>query len=85
MTPLQLFMLSPTSVDHVIANASTHGVEEEGPVPDTECPDNCVVVDSPVYALSPALQARLLDPFSNDGNYGINLYLQVLTILQNQN
>ena len=29
MTPLQLYMVSPTSGDHVIADASTYGVEEE--------------------------------------------------------
>ena len=84
MTPLQLFMVSPTSVDHVIADASTYGVKEDGPVPDIECPDNCVVVDPPVCALSPAVQATLSDPLSQDGNYGIDLYLQALAILQNQ-
>ena len=54
MTPLQLYMVSPTVVDHIV-DASTYGVEDDGPVPDIECPDNYIVVDPPVYTLSQAV------------------------------
>ena len=33
-TPLQLYMVSPTSVDHIVADVSMYGVEEAGPVSD---------------------------------------------------
>ena len=83
MTPLQLYMASPTSVDLLLPDATTYGVEEDGPVPDIESPDNCVIVDPPVCVVSPEVQALLPDLLSLDGNYGIDLYLQVLAILQN--
>ena len=53
MTPLQLYMASPTSVDLMLPDATTYGVEEDGPIPHAESPDNCVIVDPPVCAVSP--------------------------------
>ena len=42
MTPLQLYMASPTS-DLMILEPHSYGVEEDGPVPEIESPDNCVI------------------------------------------
>ena len=83
MTPLQLYMASLTSVDLMLPDATTYGVEEDGPIPHVESPDNCVIVDPPVCVVSPEVQALLPDPLSADGNYGIDLYLQVLARVQN--
>ena len=58
-------------------------MEEDGPIPHVESPDNCVIVDPPVCVVSPEVQALLPDPLSADGNYGIDLYLQVLARVQN--
>lgn len=51
MTPLQLYMASPTTVDLMLPEPDAYGVEEKGPIPDVESPDTCVIVDPPVYAL----------------------------------
>ena len=82
MTPLQLYMASPTTVDLMLPEADTYGVEEDGPIPEVESPDSCVVVHPPVCSISQEVRAALPDPLSSDNNYGISLYLQALTILQ---
>ena len=83
MTPLQLYLASPTSVDLMLPDTTTYGVEEDGPYPDIESPDGCVIVVPPACVVTPDVQALLPDPLMSDGNYGIDLYLQALTILQN--
>ena len=83
MTPRQLFTVAPTSSDAAVIDPVTYGVEEDGPIPDIESPDNSVVVNPPVCVISPQVEATLPHPLSVDGNYGINLYIQVLSIIQN--
>lgn len=80
MTPLQL---APTLSDTAVVDPITYGVEEDGPIPDVESPDNSVAVDPPVCALYPEVEATFPNPLSSDGNYGIDLYLRVLSIIQN--
>ena len=61
---------------------NTYGVEEDGPVPVVESPNDCVVVNPIAFTVPADIEAMLPDPLTRDGNYGIDTYLQVLTILQ---
>ena len=64
----------------MLPDTTTYGVEEDGPVPDVESPDGCVIVDPPVCVVSPDVQALLPDPLMSDGNYAIDLDLQALAM-----
>ena len=61
---------------------SMFGVEDEGPFPDLES-ENCVYVPPVSVNLSPTGEAAVfqIDPLSNDGNYGINLYCSVRSMI----
>ena len=51
--------------------------------PDVTDPNNTVIVDPPIFTLTPAQEARLPIALSDDHNYGIDTYVTVLSILQN--
>ena len=61
---------------------NTYGIEEDGPVPNVESPDKCVIVDPISFTAPRDIETMLPNPLTNDGNYGIDTYQQVLAILQ---
>ncbi len=83
MTPMQLFMTSPSVVNPVTVDPNLYGVDEDGPVPDVSDSDNAVVVEPLSIALSPRTEAAviLIDPLANDNYFGIELYLSVLALV----
>lgn len=58
LTPYQLLIASPLTVDPVNVDPTLYGVKEEGPIPDVTDPDNTVVIDPPIFTLTPAQEAR---------------------------
>lgn len=81
LTPSQLFIASPQTVDPLTVDSNLYGIEEEGPVPCVTDPDSTVIVDPPMLTLTPAQESLLPDPLTDDQNYGIDMYLTVLSIL----
>ena len=81
LTPTQMFLISPRLSDPMWIDRDTYGVDVEGPVAD-EHPDNCVIVVPPQVHVTSSTLNRLPNPLSDDGNFGINLHLSVLDILQ---
>ena len=81
LTHSQLFIASPRTVDALTVNPNLYGIEEEGPVPCVTDPDSTVIVDPPMLTLTPGQEALLPDPLTDDRNYGIDMYLTVLSIL----
>ena len=64
-------------------DGESYGVDGEGPVPDTdEHSDNCIVVIPPNVPVTSDILNNLPNPLSDDGNFGISLYLSVLDIIQ---
>lgn len=57
LTPYQLLIASPLTVDPVNVDPTLYGVKE-GPIPDVTDPDNTVVIDPPIFTLTPAQEAR---------------------------
>ena len=57
---------------------SNYGVEEDGPVPDIESPDNVVLVEPPTLTISQDIEVMLPDTLYVDGIYGILVYQQVV-------
>ena len=84
LTPRQLHSVSPvtTTVQETMIDPNSYGIEEDGPVPNVESPNNCVIVDPVNFTIPEDIESMLPDPLTNDGNYGIDTYLEVLAILQ---
>lgn len=84
LTPVQLHTVSPitSAVEQGMIDFTAYGIEEDGPIPNVESPDNCVIVDPIAFTTPGDVEAMLPDPLTNDGNYGIDTYQQVLTILE---
>ena len=81
-TPLQLFLASPrvTDVDLMI-NPNTYGVEEDGPAPVTaDFNSDVIVVEPPNFTFD---NSELPNPLNDDNSYGVSLYQNVLSILDN--
>ena len=78
MTPLQLFSTGPCTVSPISVDPASYGIEDEGPVPDIEAPDNAVVVPSIRYFLTVQQLQLLPDSLLNDANYGIHFYTNTL-------
>ena len=83
LTPSQLFIASSQTVDALTIDPDLYSIEEEGPVPCVSDPDSTVIVDPPMLTLTPGQEALLPDPLTDDRNYGIDMYLTVLSILNN--
>lgn len=84
LTPLQLHSVSPVTatVEQSMIDCNTYGVEEDGPVPNVEAPDNYVNIDPIAFTIPADVEAMLPDPLTIDGNYGIDIFQQVLAIIQ---
>lgn len=83
MTPVQLnAMRYPLPAPLPVTSLNNYGIEEDGPVPDIESPDNVVLVDPPAFTISQPVEAMLPDPLYTDGMYGILVYHQVLSIIE---
>lgn len=84
LTPLQLHSVSPvtTTAEQGMIDPNTYGIEEDGPVPNVESPNNSVIVDPIAFTIPADVAAMLPDPLTSDGNYGIDTYQQILAILQ---
>ena len=80
LTPTQMFLISPRTIDPMWIDWNTYGVDVEGPVP-SEHPDYGVIVVPPQVHVTSATLTRLPSSLSDDGNFGINLYLSVLDML----
>lgn len=83
LTPYQLFIASPLTVDPVNVDPTLYGVEEEGPIPDVTDPDNTVITDPPIFTLTPAQEALLPFALSDDHNYGIDTYVSFVCTWKN--
>lgn len=75
------YCFSTDTVDPVNVDPTLYGVKEEGPIPDVTDPDNTVVIDPPIFTLTPAQEARF--PIAVWWPQLWHWYMLVLSILQN--
>ncbi|XP_046853362.1 uncharacterized protein LOC124451202 [Xenia sp. Carnegie-2017] len=84
-TPMTLWQTNmiPVADESPIVNFEEYGLDSNGPVPDVDT-DNYVVVPENILQLTEE-QLELLcsevNPLSDDGNYGINHFIQTLDIV----
>ena len=85
-SPLALWysaMLTAPKESNVL-DWQTYGIDYDGPIPDVDT-DNCVVVPEPLIQVSDQQLQQLqhnVDPISDDGNYGINHFLNAVRIVE---
>ena len=63
--------------ESIVTNWQTYGIDYEGPLTDIETDNNVVVPESPIQLIDHQLQE--LPPLSDDGNNGINHFLNTVT------
>ena len=66
--------------ESIVTNWQTYGIDYEGPLTDIETDNNVVVPESPIQLIDHQLQE--LHPLSDDGNNGINHFLNTVTIIE---
>ena len=84
-TPLELWQTHMLSVvdDSPLLNFDEYGVDYEGPTPDITTNNNVVVPDTLVILTEQQQQlSSTINPLTDDGNYGINHYLEALDIVK---
>ena len=84
-TPLALWQTHMLSVvdDSPLLNFDEYGVDYEGPTPDITTNNNVVVPDTLVILTEQQQQlSSTINPLTDDGNYGINHYLEALDIVK---
>lgn len=92
-TPLQLWHMGivnnvglPDSISDDIFNVDhTFGVDEEGPLPEFQTNNNVIIPHNDVTVNETTITfiQRSVDPLQNDGNHGINLFVNLVDFLQN--
>ena len=83
-TPLELWQTHMLSVvdDSPLLNFDEYGVDYEGPTPDITTNNNVVVPDTLVILTEQQQLSSTINPLTDDGNYGINHYLEALDIVK---
>ena len=84
-TPLALWQTNMIDTTDSLLNFEEYGVDNEGPTPQVRS-DNEVVIPDTLINLSEEQEQLLsnsINPLGNDGNYGINHYLEAVEILTN--
>ena len=85
-TPLAMWYtgLLTAPEESIVTNWQTYGIDYEGPLTDIETDNNVVVPESPIQLTDHQLQElhRRVDPLSDDGNNGIDHFLNTVTIIE---
>ena len=85
-TPLAMWYtgLLTAPEESIVTNWQTYGIDYEGPLTDIETDNNLVVPDSPIQLTAHQLQElhRRIDPLSDNGNNGINHFLNTVTVIE---
>ena len=70
--------------ESIVTNWQTYGIDYEGPLTDIETDNNVVVPESPIQLTDHQLQElhRKIGPLSDDGNNGIDHFLNTVTIIE---
>ena len=65
-------------------NCQTYGIDYDGPLTDIETDNNVVVPESQIQLTDHQLQElqNRIDPLSDDGNNGINHFLDTVAIME---
>ena len=87
-TPLALWQTHMISVmdDSPLVDFEECGVDYEGPTPEIITDNNVVVPDTLVMFSEEQQQlSNIISPLTDDGNYGINHYLEILDIIKDFN
>lgn len=86
-TPLAMWYTGLLTVpeDSVVTNWQTYGIDYDGPLTDIETGNNVVLPESQLIQLTDhqlqVLHSRT-DPLSDDGNNGINHFLNTVTMIE---
>lgn len=76
--------LLATPEESIVTNWQTYGIDYDGPNTDIETNNNVVVPESHIQLTDYQLQElhSKVDPLSDDGNNGINHFLNTITIIE---
>ena len=76
--------LLTTPEESLTTNWQTYGIDYDGPLIDIKTDNNVVVPESHIQLTDHQLQKlqRRIDPLSDDGNNGINHFLDTVTIME---
>ena len=85
-TPLAVWYtgLLTAPEESIVTNWQTYGIDYDGPMTDIQTDNNAVVPESHIQLTDHQLQElhSRVDPLSDDGNNGINHFLNTVTIIQ---
>ena len=88
-TPLAMWYtrLLTAPEESIATNWQTYGIDYDGPLTDIETDNNVVVPESHIQLTDHQLQElqNRIDPLSDDGNNGINHFLDTVTIMEGFN
>ena len=85
-TPLQIwtegfYRLTPTNINGLleVTDSSFYGIDDNGPTPELQTANNVQVpeIDIQLSVDQENYLASTFDPYADDGNFGINTFLQV--------
>ena len=70
--------------DSVVTNWQTYGIDYDGPLTDIETDNSVVLPESQIQLTDHQLQVlhSRTDPLSDDGNNGINHFLNTVTMIE---